>query len=114
MIHDLIRILDVAALWVLWWCAIAGLAGGHEVRTYKALAINLALIVLMVSAFSGAIALAMQAEPAPWWSTGLRCACATIAGFMYERRFGVGRHLRLLREWALSIFKRRPSSRRHA
>lgn len=92
----ILHLLDVASLWLIWWSAFAALVGGHEVRTWRALVLQLALIGVMVSAFTGAIATYVEPQLLPLWARGLIYAMAAIAVWLYDYRFGVGRHLRMV------------------
>lgn len=101
---QLLHLLDIAALWVVWWCAAAALASAPEVRSWRELVIWAGLLGAMVFSFTGAIALSL--EPAggpPWWATGFRISLAVVAGVFYEARFGVVRHLAMLWHWIVSL-----------
>lgn len=97
---------DVASLWIIWWAAFAALMSGHEVRTWRALILQLALLCAMVCAFVGAIATYVQPELLPWWARGLTYAGAAIAGWIYDYKFGVGRHVRMAWSAALCLWNR--------
>lgn len=87
--------LDVVALLVIWWAAYAALHGGHEVRDWRDAVLTVSLIVLKVCAFCGAIAHAVSPATLPWWGHGVLYSTAGVAAWMYDYRFGVGRHVRM-------------------
>ncbi|MGH8083885.1 MAG: hypothetical protein ACREPV_01235 [Lysobacter sp.] len=104
----LIHVLDAAALWITWWCAAAAVVAGQEVRNWRNLAVSAGLIGVMVFAFCGALAMTFQPPRGTWWGFGLRAAVAIVAMGLYEYRFGIGRHLRMLRAWALDCLRHGP------
>lgn len=99
--------LDIACLWLIWWVSLAALAGGHEVRTVRALVLQLSLLALMVCSFVGAIATYVQPDLLPWWSRGLVYATAAIGAWLYDYRFGIARHLQMLWGAVRAALKRR-------
>ncbi len=107
MMLELVRWLDVGALWLIWWCAIAGLIAGHAVRDWYALALSFGLIGAMVCAFAGAIIITVQVYYPPWWVSGLILSCAVVAVWLYEYRFGIRRQFGLVRRWLSSLPPRR-------
>ena len=100
---NILHLLDLAALAVMWWCSIAALAGGHVVLRMRDLAMGLGLIGVMVFSFAGFAYLSSTGAQSMWWSTGLRIAGALVMAAFYEYRFGIGRHLRMARDWALAL-----------
>ena len=103
----MIQVLNVVALWVVWWCAAAALVGGREVRTWSSLVLSTGLIVLMVSAFAGAITLYVQPRTIRWWASGFIYGVAIVSVWLYDYRFGVARQLRMLFGWIQSFAPRR-------
>lgn len=99
----ILHLLDIASLWLIWWAAFAGVMGGHEVRTWRALALQLALLGVMASAFTGAIATYVEPQMMPLWARGLIYAFAAVAAWLYDYRFGVARHLRMAASAALQV-----------
>lgn len=92
----ILHALDVVSLWLIWWSAFAALVSGHEVRTWRALVLQLALLGVMVTTFTGAIATYVQPGLLPLWARGLIYAMAAIAAWLYDYRFGVARHVRMV------------------
>lgn len=97
---------DVASLWLIWWAAFAALMAGHEVRTWSALTLQLALLAAMICAFVGAIATYVEPMLLPWWARGLIWATAGVAGWFYDYRFGVRRHLWMAAAAARCLWRR--------
>lgn len=95
--------IEVLALWVIWWCSAAALSAGHEVRTVRALVLQLGLILVMVSSFVGAIAVYMRPGILPTWMRGFVDGTAIVAGWLYDNRFGIARHVRMIRGGIASI-----------
>lgn len=89
MIVELIRWLDVLALWTICWCAFSALVGGHEVRDWKALAVCFALIGTLMFSFSGAVAVSVDRFQPAWWVSGLIISVALLAARWYDQRFGI-------------------------
>ncbi|MFC3816552.1 hypothetical protein [Lysobacter sp. GCM10012299] len=98
-----LQCLDVASLWVIWWCAANCLGAAPEGRTWKLVSLKLALWVVSVSAFVGAITLFVEAQPIRWWASGLLYGIAVVALWIYDYRLGVIRQWRLLRDWLRSV-----------
>lgn len=92
------QILDVVSLWAIWWCAFAALISGHEVRTWRGLVLQAALIGMMVSAFTGAITLYVQPGLLPEWGRGLVYATAALMLWLYDYHYGLARHARMARD----------------
>lgn len=103
----MIQVMNVVALWLIWWCAAAGLVGGSEVRNWRSLVLTLGLILIMVTAFIGAITMYVQPRSIRWWASGFIYGVAIVAAWLYDYRFGIGRHLRMVRDWLMSIRPRR-------
>jgi hypothetical protein len=47
----MLQILDVAALWIVWWCTATGMAGASDERTWKVWVLKVALLIVSISAF---------------------------------------------------------------
>lgn len=103
----MIQVLNVVALWLIWWCSAAALVGGNEVRNWRALVLTSGLILIMVSAFIGAISLYMQPRSIRWWASGFIYGVAIVSAWLYDYRFGIGRHLRMVLDWVRSLGHRR-------
>jgi hypothetical protein len=88
--------IDVAALLVLWWTAYAALHGGHRVYDWNGIFLNLALIALFVGGFVGAIATIHGESPLSWRARGVIYPSAAIAAWLYDYRFGIARHARMI------------------
>jgi len=104
-----IQVLNVAALWLIWWCAVAALVGGREVRTWSSLVLSVGLILIMVSAFTGAITLYVEPRSLRWWASGFIYGVAVVSCWMYDHRFGIARQFRMLFTWLQSLAQRRPA-----
>lgn len=113
MILSLVHVLDAAALWITWWCAIAALVAGPEARNWRNVVICLGLIGVMVFAFCGALVMTFHPPRSTWWGMGLRCAVAVVAIGLYEYRFGICRHLRMARGGLADLFRHGPRCLRH-
>lgn len=100
MIQILLHVMDVLSLLVIFWCAGAGVVAGHEVRCWRDLLIHVGLAGVMAFSFVGVIAL-LAAPPSavPLWMTALHAAVAAVATGLYEYRFGIKRHARMLWDW---------------
>jgi len=108
-VNTLLHALDLVALFVLWWTAVTGLYAGHKVRRFRELALQTLLILLHAFAFVGALSLIAKPRDLDWVFRGTMYPVAGVAAWLYDYRFGIGRHVRL----ALSgIFRRRGSSSR--
>jgi hypothetical protein len=101
-----IQLLDVAALWLIWWCAAAGAIAGHGRRGWRERVLTMGLIVVMVTAFVGAISLYVEPRSIRWWASGLVYGVAIVAVCWYDERFGIGRHLRMVRAWLSALAQR--------
>ena len=103
----MIQVLNVVALWVVWWCAAAALVGGREVRNWSSLVLGVGLILVAVSAFIGAITLYVQPRSIRWWASGFIYGVAIVSVWLYDHRFGIARQLRMLFDWIQSLAPRR-------
>lgn len=102
----MIQVLNVIALWMVWWCAAAALVGGREVRSWSSLILGAGLILVTVSAFIGAITLYVQPRSIRWWASGFIYGVAIVSVWLYDYRFGVAKQLRMLAAWFQSIVMR--------
>jgi hypothetical protein len=97
---------DAAALWVIWWCSIAGLITSKQAQDVRTLVQSVAMLGTMVFSFIGAIAVGSEAYRPAWWQSGLFQSSALVALWLYDARFGLGRHARMVREWVSRIVTR--------
>lgn len=86
---------DVVALLVLWWSAGFGMHGGHEVNTWRALLFTVSLTSIHVFSLVGIFSLIGDPRPIDWYARGVLWGCAGAAGWLYDYRFGIGRHWRM-------------------
>lgn len=102
---------DVAALLVLWWTAAAFAHGGNEVQSWRSVLLCTSLIAVHAFSITGVFSLTMQPRPIEWVLRGILWGGAGIAAWLYDHRFGVGRHLRMTREAvARWISRHKPTS----
>lgn len=99
----MIQVLNVIALWVVWWCAAAALVGGREVRNWSSLILGIGLIFVAVSAFIGAITLYVQPRSIRWWASGFIYGVAIVSAWLYDHRFGIEKQVRMLLAWVRSV-----------
>ena len=97
-------ILDIFACWLLFYMAGAFLAVS-AVQTPRQVAVVLGLIVVLVCSFVGGIVI-WETGPRTWWATGIRLGGATVAIGVYDRQFGIRRHLRMVASWAACLWRR--------
>lgn len=101
--NSVLHVVDLVSLAVMWWCSAAALAGGHVVLRWRDLAMSVGLLCVMVFSFCGFAYLWETGAKSVWWSTGIRAGGALIMGALYEYRFGIARHLRMARDWAIRL-----------
>jgi hypothetical protein len=99
----MLQILDVASLWIIWWCAATGLAGAPDDRSWKAWVLKAALLVVSLSAFMGGVTLFTQPQPIRVWASGFLYGVAVISVWWYDYRFGIAGQLGMARRWARSV-----------
>lgn len=103
---EVVRWLDVAALWVICWVAFATLVRRPEVRDWVSLVVALALIGLLGGSFFGAVAVAVHAYHPAGWGSLLIVSGSVIAARYYLSAFDLRRQLRLLRAWTRCLVRR--------
>jgi len=92
------NVLDFVALCAVCWTSFAALEGGHEVNDWRRALLSVSLIGIMVASFIGAITVAVNLPELRWFVRGIIYSATLFAFWFYDRRFGVGRHVRMLRE----------------
>lgn len=95
---------DFIALCAICWTAFAALEGGNEVINWRRTLLAVSLIGVMVSSFIGAIVVAMEQPQLRWFVRGILYFGTLFAFWFYDRRFGVGRHLRMAGDCAAQNF----------
>lgn len=91
----IITALDFLSLVVISWTSYAALESGHEVDDWWRALLTASLIGIMVSSFVGAIAVIMDPPALHWYIRGVIYSSMLFGVWFYERRYGVGRHVRM-------------------
>jgi hypothetical protein len=94
----LFNVLDFFALCAICWTSFAALEGGNEVNDWRRALLVISLIGIMVSSFIGAIIVAVDLPELRWFVRGIIYSGTLFAFWFYDRRFGIGRHVRMARE----------------
>jgi len=98
--------IDLAALLVLWWTAAFALHGGHRAKDVRNVLLYGMLVVLHAFAIVFVLSLIAVPRPLEWLFRGILYPCAGIAAWLYDYRFGIARHVRMLWAWAAHRSKR--------
>lgn len=97
--------LNVVLCVLLAYISFAFLVAGHPPRTMAQLVLQVGLSgCFALFGVAAVIPVSRGVDPA-WWSLLLRAALLIVGGWLYNERFGIARHARMLMDWV----KSRPS-----
>lgn len=87
---------------LLAYISFAFLVAGHPPRTVAQLVLQVGLSgCFALFGVAAIIPASRDIEPA-WWALLLRVALLIVGGWLYNERFGIFRHARMLAEWIKS------------
>lgn len=96
--------LDFISFVAICWTSFAALESGHEVDDWWRAILALSLLGTMASSFMGAIIVVVDAPNFYWFVRGLIYSGTLFALWFYQRRYGIDRHLRMVRDCLLRRF----------
>lgn len=99
-----LRVVDIAACWTLMAGSLVFLMT-RGIETWRQLVLSVGLLLVSVGCFIGAVVIWETGHRAPW-AVGQRVGCACVMIWLYDRHYGIRRHLSLLCGWLVDAPER--------